>query len=294
MYLEGKCTLKDLRDIVEQAFLSAGWKNISSNKERDNSSDGYVFQSSGEAGDKDIIVGFRNAYYANNWQLGLHFFAASNYTPNEVAGVNGVFEDKFYAALVYSYYPEGLGYNEETLPLSYWININRDRIIIATRGDYSHSYNRTGVLFGGLPHVYDDKDKNCVSLFSTYNLAYNSGGSGITIGTAPGSEGAVETISTRHILSHKRNIWGDALLPSHIQLYQQYSLRGWLDILVCASDSYPREVDEVKIGEKYYLALKVPTNDRIIYDNDNDNNNDTYFYNNFCSDYECLLLIPKF
>lgn len=88
----GTCLKKDFYQVLTNALVTAGWVNVSSLP----STDGDVFISSGNAGDKSLILNIRKLDAASNWAIDstiycqLSFRFVTSYTPG-AAGVAGTF-----------------------------------------------------------------------------------------------------------------------------------------------------------------------------------------------------------
>jgi len=188
MFFKGNCFASDFPKIVRDCILTNDpntgapfWQMVSSNVGTSTSDDGYVFQSTGTNGSRNIIIGIKsevNGFYVAPTSLsgGFTVFVSNNYTPG-TPGTNGKFGNEYFVdgtSFIYNNNFNRFIFN--TLQLSYYVSVKKDRVIIAyTNNIVDTNNNRTNVIYMGAPTWVKDfsADGNILGMTSSQSLTSN-------------------------------------------------------------------------------------------------------------------------
>lgn len=192
IFTKGTCLKNQVYQTMIDAFIAAGWKNISSN----NATDFDVLQSVGESGDKNLIIQIRptNASNANSivtTDLNVASYRLiESYTPG-TAGAAGVVGRTAEAWATLYVVPITTAVAGAT-PITYHINVNKNRMIIVI--DTPPSVN-----LGPVTHYIGHPDTVFVSTPGSRGLLVASSAyakaTGVHVTNTPG-EVAPETVSS--------------------------------------------------------------------------------------------------
>ncbi|HMM22695.1 MAG TPA: hypothetical protein PKA10_18405 [Selenomonadales bacterium] len=119
-------TRANLASWLYSKLVAAGWEQISSNI----STDGYVFRSSGEAGDCDYYINLNADFFATGGgginQYGINLFPCLGYTPG-VAGAAGTFVYKQSSGI---YQPAFSAVSSAAdREFTFYYSVNKDRVV---------------------------------------------------------------------------------------------------------------------------------------------------------------------
>lgn len=287
MFIEGKCTAKALIPIIISALTTVNpddgqpyWKNVSSNIGSSKSDDGYVFHSKGSSGTNDIYIGFKppSVYWRNSDKLdyGYIYFTGNKYVPNPVQGLNGTFEEYHDECMpiIKTESQPVLGFTDDTIPMRYLINVNKDRVIIGYWCELKSPLSYQNVIYIGQPPIVADPTRpftvNITHLtastrYGHYYGAQSGRGRATNQRYSPsygndGNANGAPLINVNNMFNKDRlsRGWGNTFFPSHINLWGWYyrSFIGTLDLYIAKQDGSYRNGDSIIINQVEYGIIE--------------------------------------
>lgn len=240
------------------------WKKVNSGNF---TGDGYILKSSGKTGSNDIYIRISNSVETNV----VIFSTLENYVPNSTTGIDGVITGETGKASVYFH----LAAYGESFPVEYFLSFDRDKVILALKGDPSvtgTSY--TGLVWVGMPQrLAPDEDKTN----GACTIACSKAGAALTGATGwanyslcrsirdrSGEANAFTSMVTMGALSSRSKGWGGEIMLPTIYLEDQTGVEGVRSIMdgihpiyqdIAAPDF--KNGDEIIKNSKRYIVLNV-------------------------------------
>ena len=197
IFTPGTCLKKELYQTIINAFLAAGWQNVSSNP----ATDFDVLTSPGEDGDKSLTIQLRPTNTSNGNSVittdnnVCSYRLIESYTPGS-PGSAGTFGRPSEAWNNLYIVPSTSAVSMDT-PMTYWLHVNKNRLIIVIETPPA-----TGI--GPVTHFIGLPDEVMVSEPGSRGLlvassAYSKGNGVVHITNTPGELAPESTSSTRTI-----------------------------------------------------------------------------------------------
>lgn len=271
-YYSGKVQRNMLVDKIVQLLTTAPvgsseayWKKVNSGTFQ---GDGYILKSSGKSGSNDIFIRFSNTTLTNAILVSV----LEGYVPNVTQGIDGVITNESSKATLYFH---NVTY-DGSFPVEYFLSFDRDKVILALRGDKSvDGKTFTSLLWAGMPDRLDTKGDTGSGAVS---IAASRGAIAITGGTSSytqlsrcralrdrGQElNALTNMVTLGNVIGRSKGWGDNIMLPKIYLEDSTGVEGIRSIMDGVSPIYHDPVqaefkdgDEIIQNSKRYTVLCV-------------------------------------
>ena len=257
IFKQDKCLKSELPAKIVQLMESVGWKNISSSL----STDYYVMQSNGEAGDKNLVFQFRplavngsndittTTYSAMSYRL------VNGYTPNPSPNTAGTFERTGETWKIMNVFSSTV---DPLVEVNFYYSVNKDRLIINIYAP--ESLNLLPVmLYIGLPtHYTSEPNSRGLCVLTSYaattaNVVHISD----NVAELP-TLATSTTVATQYSLPPKSP--NSAGLHTPCELFYgnaQVGLRGKIDSLFFLPNNSVNDGDILKLGANRYRATNL-------------------------------------
>lgn len=261
IFQTGSCQKKEIYDLIVNKLIEAGWTNVASNP----STDYVVLTSTGNTGDKNLILNLRDipaaGTAANSVKTSsycqMSYRLENDYTPGS-AGVAGVFgrpslawTDLYIAPVAAS----------GTLPLdtvvNYKVYADLSKIILAIEYPPATNYNPILIYIGQPDTTYMPESASRGMLVAVTNSATTA--TSVMVCNTPDGMGAVTApyaLATQTLLASKNpNNAGKYIISDVYYGSTTEGVRGKLDGIYCLPNSNILTGDNIVIGTKTYYVL---------------------------------------
>lgn len=240
------------------------WKKVNSGNF---TGDGYILKSSGKTGSDEIYIRISNTTDTH----AVVFSTLEKYVPNPTAGIDGVITGETTKATVYFH---NTTYGEQ-FPVEYFLSFDRDKVMLALKGDPSVSgTSYTGLVWIGMPQrLAPDIDKtNGACSIACSKAASGLAGSGgynnhstcRSVRDRGGEANASTSMITAGATTARSKGWGGDITLSTIYLEDYNGTEGVRSIMdgvhpLYHEPSIPdfKNGDEIIKNSKRYIVLNV-------------------------------------
>ncbi|WP_371374347.1 hypothetical protein [Sporomusa aerivorans] len=266
VFASGTCLKSEVFQLIISKLVAAGWTDVSSLA----SSDYVVLKSTGNTGDKNLILNIRpvNAAAANSVESTdycvMSYRLQDTYTPGE-SGVAGTFGRSSLAWTALYLVP--VSALTTTLaaatPINYKVYADASKIILLLEYPSATGYSPTLIYMGQPDTVYVTESNNRGCLVGTTNNGTTA--SSVMICNTSDDQAAVTApyaIATSALLPSKNPNGAGKYAVSEIYYGSSTeSIRGKLDGVLCAYNSNLLTGDQITIGTyTYYVAVCASVN----------------------------------
>lgn len=250
------------------------WKQVQSGTFQN---EGYILYSEGRSGNDNIFVRF----HYTTWQNKIVMSMMEGYTPNSVAGLNGVIVNESHAQDVYFYnaaktsngdYNNWSSSYSATHPVHYFLSFNKDKIMLVLKGDPGvDNYPMQTLAWIGMPQRLTDEPDSTAVTFAVSTLAYRLTDVGNTSVNALQAKVLVNRNKQKQNTHHMHTMrkfkskgWGGHFLLPNIYLQSNVSFEGVRSIMdgvhpLIQNEANPdfKDGDEITVGAKRYTIFMV-------------------------------------
>jgi hypothetical protein len=258
IFTPGTCFKKDFYDVLCNALIGAGWKNITSNY----ATDGDVFTSTGNTSDKALLINLQKFYgtyspidiSVHNW-IGVRL--PTSYTPGSVATAGTFISPPWVGLSVvpqYEYERNNTAGPLDTM-FDYKIYVDKSKLLFSV--EYPSSIDKQPLFaYIGLPDsTYTSESDNRGSV-----LGFTSGTNGyFLVANTPDGVGSVTSYDSLYTISNipskNPNNSGNYGISEIYYGSSSEGIRGKLDGVLALPNINIKTGNLIKIGSSTYYVL---------------------------------------